>query len=234
MEWFGFASLWNSSPYNPDGLTAAEYFNPSSAEGKTDIGRPVVIKEKRQTFKGQAWITQDAPISLKDQLIPVFDILCTFNDLPWFDNLRKMLTFIPSGFPVRIDVPLFYVLTARVTFENINQNSGEGRVSPKNAGSPPNGWTLGNSYFSNSLNNSVVDTLGKGVTRDEAGKITIDPHIYDIPGGYQVTYSNMNTNLERRKQQRQQNDQELEMALNNSLLESIGISGQSKKKLFLH
>ena len=100
-----------------------------------------------------------------------------------------MLTFIPSGFPVRIDVPLFYVLTARVTFENINQNSGE------------------------------------GVTRDEAGKITIDPHIYDIPSGYQVTYSNMNTNLERRKQQRQQNDQELEMALNNSLLESIGISG---------
>jgi len=181
------------SPYNPDGLTAAEYFNPSSAEGKTDISRPVVIKEKRQTFKGQAWITQDAPISLKDQLIPVFDILCTFNDLPWFDNLRKMLTFIPSGFPVRIDVPLFYVLTARVTFENINQNSGE------------------------------------GVTRDQAGKITIDPQIYDIPGGYQVTYSNMNTNLERRKQQRQQNDQELEMALNNSLLESIGISGSNEQ-----
>ena len=85
-----------------------------------------MIKEKRQTFKGQAWITQDAPISLKDQLIPVFDILCTFNDLPWFDNLRKMLTFIPSGFPVRIDVPLFYVLTARVTFENINAQSGDG------------------------------------------------------------------------------------------------------------
>ena len=37
-----------------------------------------------------------------------------------------MLTFIPSGFPVRIDVPLFYVLTARVTFENINAESGEG------------------------------------------------------------------------------------------------------------
>ena len=37
-----------------------------------------------------------------------------------------MLTFIPSGFPVRIDVPLFYVLTARVTFENINAQSGDG------------------------------------------------------------------------------------------------------------
>ena len=57
------------------------------------------------------------------------------------------------------------------------------------------------------------------------GKITIDSSIYDIPSGYEVTYSNMNSNLERRRHQRQQNDQELEMALNNSLLESIGISG---------
>ena len=57
------------------------------------------------------------------------------------------------------------------------------------------------------------------------GKISIDSSIYDIPSGYEVTYSNMNSNLERRRQQRQNNDQELEMALNNSLLESIGISG---------
>ena len=181
------------SPYNPDGLTAAEYFNPSACTDKTDIGRPLVIKEKRQTFKGQAWITQDAPISLKDQLIPVFDILCTFNDLPWFDNLRKMLGFIPGGFPVRIDVPLFYVLTARVTFENINAESGEG-VTKKN-------------------------------TTDTETDIEIDSKIYDIPSGYEVTYSNMGSNLDRRRQQRQQNDQELEVALNNSLLESIGISG---------
>ena len=37
-----------------------------------------------------------------------------------------MLKLIPSGFPVRIDVPLFYVLTARVTFQNINSLDGDG------------------------------------------------------------------------------------------------------------
>ena len=47
-------------------------------------------------------------------------------DLPWFESLRQMLKLIPSGFPVRIDVPLFYVLTARVTFQNINSLDGDG------------------------------------------------------------------------------------------------------------
>lgn len=105
--------------YNPDGLTVDEYFDPDSTT-KKDIGRPMVVKEKRQTFKGSAWITEDCPISLVDELIPILDILCNFNDIPWFDSLRQMLKLIPKGFPVRLDIPLFYVLTARVTFQNIN------------------------------------------------------------------------------------------------------------------
>ena len=66
-----------------DGLTAAEYFNPS-ASNKNDVGRPQVVKERRQNFKGQTWNTEESPISLKEQLIPIFDILCNFNGLAPF------------------------------------------------------------------------------------------------------------------------------------------------------
>lgn len=107
-----------------DGLTVDEYFNPESTT-KKDVGRPMVIKEKRQTFKGAAWITEECPLSLVDELIPILDILCNFNDIPWFDSLRQMLKLIPKGFPIRLDVPLFYVLTARVTFQNINSADGD-------------------------------------------------------------------------------------------------------------
>ena len=107
-----------------DGLTVEEYFSPSTCT-KKDIGRPQIIKEKRQNFKGSAWITEDCPISLVDELIPILDILCNFNDIPWFDSLRQMLKLIPKGFPIRLDVPLFYVLTARVTFQNINSPEGK-------------------------------------------------------------------------------------------------------------
>ena len=62
-----------------DGLTVDEYFSPDSTT-KKDIGRPQAVKEKRQTFKGSAWITEECPISLVDELIPILDILCNFND----------------------------------------------------------------------------------------------------------------------------------------------------------
>jgi hypothetical protein len=108
-----------------DGLTVEEYFKPDMSPAKKDIGRPMIIKEKRQNFKGSAWITEKCPISLVDELIPILDILCNFNDIPWFDSLRQMLKLIPKGFPIRLDIPLFYVLTARVTFQNINNVEGE-------------------------------------------------------------------------------------------------------------
>ena len=57
--------------YNPDGLTLDEYLSPNTCD-KKDIGRPQVIKEKRQMFKGSAWITETAPVSLVDELIPIF------------------------------------------------------------------------------------------------------------------------------------------------------------------
>ena len=114
--------------YNPDGLTLEEYLSPNTCD-KKDIGRPQVIKEKRQMFKGSAWITETAPVSLVDELIPILDILCNFNDIPWFESLRQMLKLIPKGFPIRLDIPLFYVLTARVTFQSINEPTADSKCT---------------------------------------------------------------------------------------------------------
>jgi len=180
--------------YNPDGLTAAEYFNPS-ASNKNDVGRPQVIKERRQNFKGQTWNTEESPISLKEQLIPIFDILCNFNDLPWFESLRQMLKLIPSGFPVRIDVPLFYVLTARVTFQNINSLEGD------------------------------------GCSQGPDGKLKIEDRIFDLPSGYTTTYSNLNENIRKNKERSRQNNQEMDLAINQSLMENLGISGSQNEEM---
>ena len=57
-----------------DGLTAEEYFNPTPETEKKDIGRPKIMKEKRQSFKGSAWITENCPISLVDELIPILGV----------------------------------------------------------------------------------------------------------------------------------------------------------------
>jgi hypothetical protein len=54
-----------------DGLSAEEYFNPTPETEQKDIGRPKIMKEKRQSFKGSAWITENSPISLVDELIPI-------------------------------------------------------------------------------------------------------------------------------------------------------------------
>ncbi|PVD33068.1 hypothetical protein C0Q70_08517 [Pomacea canaliculata] len=112
--------------YNPSSITPEEYFNAHVDLGDRDIGRPIEQSTKVQKFRATLWLCEDFPLSLQEQVLPIIDLMATSN--AHFAKLRDFITLqLPSGFPVKIEIPLFHVLNARVTFGNIF-----GSVTPAN------------------------------------------------------------------------------------------------------
>ena len=101
-------SLPSSSPPLP---SWSEYL----ARGWT---RPRQEGQKSQKFKAQLWLAENYPLSLQEQVMPIVDLLAISNT-----HFKKLKDFIhmqlPSGFPVKIEIPLFHVINARITFSNI-------------------------------------------------------------------------------------------------------------------
>uniref|UniRef100_A0A3P9NJM0 Ankyrin repeat domain 13B n=1 Tax=Poecilia reticulata TaxID=8081 RepID=A0A3P9NJM0_POERE len=111
-----------SSPVvtNPAALTAEEYFNPSSTQPTPrDIGHPCQLTTKTQRFKAKLWLCESHPLSLAEQVVPIIDLMAISNAL--FAKLRDFITLrLPPGFPVKIEIPLYHILNARITFSNLN------------------------------------------------------------------------------------------------------------------
>lgn len=104
--------------YNPSSITPEEYFNALVELGDRDIGRPIEQSTKVQKFKATLWLCENFPLSLQEQVMPIIDLMATSN--AHFAKLRDFITLqLPAGFPVKIEIPLFHVLNARVTFGNI-------------------------------------------------------------------------------------------------------------------
>ncbi|XP_023653163.1 ankyrin repeat domain-containing protein 13D [Paramormyrops kingsleyae] len=107
-----------ASPHNPTAITAEEYFNPEFDLNSRDIGRPVELTSKVQRFKANLWLSEAHPLSLAEQVTPIIDLMAISN--AHFAKLRDFITLrLPHGFPVKIEIPLFHVLNARVTFSNL-------------------------------------------------------------------------------------------------------------------
>ena len=52
------------------------------------------------------------------QVMPIVDLMAISNT--HFQKLKDFITCsFPAGFPIKIEIPLFHVLNARVTFGNI-------------------------------------------------------------------------------------------------------------------
>uniref|UniRef100_A0AAR2KNE6 Ankyrin repeat domain-containing protein n=1 Tax=Pygocentrus nattereri TaxID=42514 RepID=A0AAR2KNE6_PYGNA len=104
---------------NPCALTAEEYFNPSLNHSHKDIGQPCHLTTKTQRFKAKLWLCESHPLSLADQVAPIIDLMAISNAL--FAKLRDFITLrLPPGFPVKIEIPIYHILNARITFENLN------------------------------------------------------------------------------------------------------------------
>lgn len=105
--------------YNPSSITKEEYFNRHVELGDRDIGRPIEQSKKTQKFKATLWLCENYPLSLQEQVVPIIDLMAASN--AHFQKLRDFITLqLPAGFPVKIEIPLFHVLNARITFGNIN------------------------------------------------------------------------------------------------------------------
>lgn len=99
-------------------LTPEEYFSGLDLNGR-DVGQPQKVQSKVQRFKANLWLSEDFPIKLQEQVLPILDLMSTMAS-PHVSKLKDFITMqLPSGFPVRIEIPLFHVLNACVTFGNV-------------------------------------------------------------------------------------------------------------------
>ncbi|NXU62492.1 AN13A protein, partial [Horornis vulcanius] len=104
---------------NPTDITLEEYFNPEFDLNGRDIGRPKEVTVRTQKFKATLWMSEEFPLSLMEQVTPIIDLMARTS--AHFARLRDFITLeFPPGFPVKIEIPLFHVLNARITFENVN------------------------------------------------------------------------------------------------------------------
>lgn len=82
-------------------LTAEEYFSGEDLNGR-DIGRPIRMTSKVQKFKANLWLSEEFPIKLQEQVLPILDLMSTMAS-PHVAKLREFITMqLPSGFPVKI------------------------------------------------------------------------------------------------------------------------------------
>ncbi|XP_019761053.1 ankyrin repeat domain-containing protein 13D isoform X2 [Dendroctonus ponderosae] len=103
---------------NPCNILPEEYFDPQVDLGDRDIGRPKEVNVKVQKFKANLWLCEDYPLSLPEQILPIVDLMAISSS--HFAKLKDFIQMqLPSGFPVKIEIPLFHVLNARITFGNI-------------------------------------------------------------------------------------------------------------------
>ncbi|KAH3886264.1 hypothetical protein DPMN_010266 [Dreissena polymorpha] len=103
---------------NPCSITPEEYFNCMIDLGDRDIGRPRDQTTKTQKFKASLWLCETYPLSLQEQVVPIIDLMAASN--AHFKKLKDFITLqLPAGFPIKIEIPLFHVLTAKITFGNI-------------------------------------------------------------------------------------------------------------------
>ncbi|KAG8596837.1 hypothetical protein GDO81_002066 [Engystomops pustulosus] len=145
---------------NPTAITPEEYFNPNFDLKNRDIGRPKELAIRTQKFKGTLWMCEDFPLSLAEQVTPIIDLMARTSS--HFAHLRDFITLqFPPGFPVKIEIPLFHVLNARITFGNVNTCSTTDENSPTTPAETPDEATA-------------------------APTFEVDQSVFDIPPSYHI------------------------------------------------
>ncbi|XP_069082356.1 ankyrin repeat domain-containing protein 13B isoform X3 [Pleurodeles waltl] len=185
---------------NPTAITPEEYFDPNFDLGNRDMGRPMELTTKTQKFKAKLWLCEDHPLSLAEQVAPIIDLMAISNAL--FAKLRDFITLrLPPGFPVKIEIPIFHILNARITFGNLNgceERVGSVRQSPGSEAPSP-------SSDSSSVSSSSSMTSCRGCE--------IDASLFEAPRGYSVVGNH-------RDSSREEEEDLLQFAIQQSLLEA--------------
>uniref|UniRef100_H0X351 Ankyrin repeat domain 13D n=1 Tax=Otolemur garnettii TaxID=30611 RepID=H0X351_OTOGA len=185
-----------ASPTNPTAISPDEYFDPNFSLDSRNIGRPIEMSSKVQRFKATLWLSEEHPLSLGDQVTPIIDLMAISN--AHFAKLRDFITLrLPPGFPVKIEIPLFHVLNARITFSNLC-----GCDEPLSSV-----WVPGPG---SAVAASGTRTGGRG----SPFPCEVDPTVFEVPEGYNVL------GAERSEPLRDEDDDLLQFAIQQSLLDA--------------
>ncbi|CAL8360974.1 unnamed protein product [Merluccius merluccius] len=200
---------------NPAALTAEEYFNPSLSLAPRDIGHPCQLTTKTQRFKAKLWLCESHPLSLAEQVAPIIDLMAISNAL--FAKLRDFITLrLPPGFPVKIEIPIYHILNARITFSNLNgcEEGGTG-VRGGDGGEPVEG--------DGQRDTPSIDTPSPGSDSSSVSSSSstmscrageIPPCVFEPPAGYSMLGG------KQRDSMREEEDEDLlQFAIQQSLLE---------------
>ncbi|NWI14364.1 AN13D protein, partial [Crypturellus soui] len=191
----GAPVLQAASPTNPTAITPEEYFDPHFDLEARNIGRPIEMSSKVQRFKATLWLCEQHPLSLAEQVTPIIDLMAISN--AHFAKLRDFITLkLPPGFPVKIEIPLFHVLNARITFSNLcgcDQPLGSVRVS---------------------LWGSVGRSQCLGAAAGWPFPCEVEPGVFEVPQGYTVLGAGRSEPL------RDEDDDLLQFAIQQSLLDA--------------
>lgn len=198
----GDLTLEYATANNPTAITPEEYFDPDFDLEDRDIGRPIELSIRTQKFKGTLWMSEEHPLSLVEQVTPIIDLMARTSS--HFARLRDFVTLkFPPGFPVKIEIPLFHVLNARITFGNVNKCSTEEEAIPTPAATP----------------------TSSGEDEDVAvcaalPPFQVSPSVFEVPASYHRRGGSRHTPVSN-------NDEELlQYAIHQSLLESCRVPGQ--------
>ncbi|KAI4536347.1 hypothetical protein MG293_013739 [Ovis ammon polii] len=178
-----------ATAHNPTAITPDEYFNEGFDLKDRDIGRPKELTIRTQKFKATLWMCEEFPLSLVEQVVPIIDLMARTS--AHFARLRDFIKLeFPPGFPVKIEIPLFHVLNARITFGNVNGcSTAEETVSQHVEGTQP----------------------------DSASPLTnfeVDQSVFEIPESYHVQDNGRNVHLQ------DEDYEIMQFAIQQSLLES--------------
>lgn len=82
-------------------VTFEEYFSDVDLKGR-DVGRTKKTATKVQKFKANLWLSEEFPIKLQEQVLPILDLMSTMAS-PHVSKLKEFITMqLPSGFPIKI------------------------------------------------------------------------------------------------------------------------------------
>lgn len=200
----------NESSTNPYGLTVEQYFNPK-LHPKKDIGRLRKMTSKTQNFSATVALSDTFPLSLHDQILPVINLMANSNS--HFAKLRDFITLqLPAGFPVKIEIPLFHVLNARITFTNIN--GGE---------KCPEGVVL---LEEDNIFRPKVEGAGEEAAQPKTCCI-IDKSIFEVHNNYRDLGTDVSMYRTDSVSYRDEEDELLQLAIQQSLAESSSTGGGS-------
>ncbi|ENN77624.1 ankyrin repeat domain-containing protein 13C [Dendroctonus ponderosae] len=91
-----------------------EYVN-AEVNNYPRLGRDIVYKESSKHFKATVAMSNDFPLSV-EMLLNVLEVIAPFKH---FSKLRDFINGkLPTGFPVKIELPILPTVTAKITFQD--------------------------------------------------------------------------------------------------------------------